>query len=191
MSAQTSKTLFAVLVIYIHATHGGHGVHTTCAHRCDYKSACRRTTRHKIMRGSQLFSSIWCSVQQSNLLRIRGGEPEPVLDLQPSVKEVNKGLECTICCNFLCAPRTLFCGHSFCEQCILSWTRSGHKNCPSCSSAISARSTECPSFALELACRHIYRDEYNRRLQELEDLQLDSHQASARSCAVMIGPSAS
>jgi hypothetical protein len=80
-----------------------------------------------------------------------------------------------MCLNFLCAPRTLACGHSFCEVCVLSWLRTGQRVCPLCRSTIGGGRGECglsPSYALELACRFLYGAEYGRRQQELDELSM-------------------
>ena len=105
---------------------------------------------------------------------LRGGLEDTMANYVPSREELDKGLECTMCLNFLCAPRTLPCGHSFCEPCVLSWLRTGQRICPLCRSSISS-ATECglsTNFALELACRYLYGTEYGRRLKELDDLKL-------------------
>ncbi len=96
-----------------------------------------------------------------------------------------------MCLGLLCAPRTLACGHSFCGQCILSWTRAGYGVCPLCRAFIFAVPGEQgpgPNPALDLACRHLFRDEYDRRLQEFEDLTLVPARASTRSESLYPAP---
>jgi len=107
-------------------------------------------------------------------LRLRGGEEQSTIQTVPTREELDKALECTMCLNFLCSPRTLPCGHSFCEQCILSWLRTGQRICPLCRSNICeyGECNLCPNFALEMACRYLYGEDYFKRLKELDDLQL-------------------
>jgi hypothetical protein len=105
----------------------------------------------------------------------------PVLTCNaPSREELDKGLECTMCLNFLCIPTTLLCGHSFCQECLLSWLRTGQRVCPLCrSTATRPKSGGLrPSFALELACRFLYGAEYDRRIKEFEETKLIPPKAS-------------
>ncbi len=88
----------------------------------------------------------------------------------PTREEVDKGLECTMCLSFLCRPRTLSCGHSFCEPCIISWLRTGNLICPLCRSPLTERGVINPNYALEVACGFIFGEEYVKRLREFEDI---------------------
>ena len=47
----------------------------------------------------------------------------------PSIDE----LECGCCCELLCNPTTLTCGHSFCRYCLAKWFVTSNKpECPLC-----------------------------------------------------------
>jgi hypothetical protein len=62
------------------------------------------------------------------------------------VSSLSEEFVCSICQELLIEPRTIACGHSFCEKCLCSWTR--HRNvCPVCREPIIGR----PIVALALA----------------------------------------
>jgi len=54
---------------------------------------------------------------------------------------LEKGLQCPICIEFLCAPLKLGCGHTFCRLCLLQSTRLAPdgRRCPECRTAIEIR----------------------------------------------------
>ena len=186
MSSKTSRIVLAAFLAYIYPTHSGHGTHTVSFKFLKIKSSISRSSGDDGLWWDNLVptkGSFERYRQRVSFLRIRGGEQDLVIAPNPTREELDKGLECTMCLTFLCAPRTLPCGHSFCEQCILSWMRTGQRICPLCRSSVIAQSNECglsPNFALELVCRYIYGDDYGRRLQELEDLKLIPPKAHSR-----------
>uniref|UniRef100_A0A0G4H758 RING-type domain-containing protein n=1 Tax=Chromera velia CCMP2878 TaxID=1169474 RepID=A0A0G4H758_9ALVE len=53
-------------------------------------------------------------------------------------KAIKEYLKCSICMEVFNSPSSLPCGHTFCEECIVSWKASKIGGCPHCRAAISS-----------------------------------------------------
>ena len=45
---------------------------------------------------------------------------------------LTQDLMCLVCHELLCKPVSLWCGHSFCQDCLNKWMLSSRQSCPSC-----------------------------------------------------------
>ena len=53
-------------------------------------------------------------------------------------------MECSICLEIYRNPRILFCGHTFCEKCILAITKGKKIECPECRFCFTIDDKEIP-----------------------------------------------
>ncbi|KAG9293689.1 hypothetical protein G9A89_019026 [Geosiphon pyriformis] len=51
--------------------------------------------------------------------------------LQAETKQLNPGLTCVVCVEYMTNPCTISCGHTFCYECLRDWTKI-RRECPTC-----------------------------------------------------------
>jgi hypothetical protein len=59
-----------------------------------------------------------------------GEKPDPTPGAWPL--RLTQDLMCLVCRELLCKPVSLWCGHSFCQDCLNKWMLSSSQSCPSC-----------------------------------------------------------
>jgi hypothetical protein len=90
---------------------------------------------------------------------------------QKIINEIRCNYTCPICCDLLCCPISLTCGHNFCSHCVRQWyiaNKEKKLKCPMCRRGSHLQEELHINRTIDKTIESLYPTEYERVLRDLE-----------------------